>query len=212
MAQQVVVLWLLGANAARGAPIAHHCAPGEQVVMSCTIEGKTKVLSLCASPGATAEQGYLQYRYGNPGNVELEYPSDRSVPPGRAFEHRVILHPPGGFSSYSFTVKSHRYSVFSMSHAGDESAGVKVDKTELSCGNVLWGSGPDLPNQDVLEIKEAARAVLAGLDRSPSCGGEAREHWRQTAEGALQLQDTAPLEASLMDEGLLEELRAMTCP
>jgi hypothetical protein len=199
-----VGLWLQVAHASE--PIPHHCAPGEAVVMSCAMEDSTKVLSLCASPGATAEQGYLQYRFGKRGSVELEYPTDRSVPPGRAFEYTSMLNPPGGSSSYNFSIKGHTYSVFSFSHAGDESSGVRVDSKELLCGPALWGKGPPLPNQAILEIKAAARNVLA------SCGEKIPEHGKQTVEEALAMKDTDALHVSLLDVDLLQELKAMTCP
>jgi hypothetical protein len=202
---------------AGGEPAPSHCAPGEQVVLSCAMEGSAKVLSLCASAGATAGRGYLQYRFGKVGAVELQYPSDRSVPPGRAFVYTVILQPPGGFSSYAFTLEGNRYAVFSSSHAGDETAGVTVTpkggrEVSLACAATTYGtSKPALPNQAVLALKAAARATLASLERSASCGGEAREHWRQTAEQALELEDTDALLGSL-HEDLQGELEAMTCP
>lgn len=52
------------------------CAPDERIIFSCPTEEATKILSLCASKDLTSDSGYLQYRYGLPGE-KFEYPKDR---------------------------------------------------------------------------------------------------------------------------------------
>lgn len=54
------------------------CARDERVIFSCPIRKPAKIVSLCASRNLTADQGYLQYRFGVPGKVELEFPKDRT--------------------------------------------------------------------------------------------------------------------------------------
>jgi hypothetical protein len=54
------------------------CARDERVIFSCSIRKPAKIASLCASKDLTSDRGYLQYRFGLPGKVELEYPQDRS--------------------------------------------------------------------------------------------------------------------------------------
>ncbi len=53
-----------------------HCSPVEWTVFSCQIEGSQTVVSVCASTDLTRTHGYLQYRFGRPGAVELAFPED----------------------------------------------------------------------------------------------------------------------------------------
>ncbi|HXI25523.1 MAG TPA: hypothetical protein VNG71_16780 [Pyrinomonadaceae bacterium] len=54
------------------------CAAGERIIFSCPIKRPAKIVSLCASKDLTSERGYVQYRFGLPGKVELEYPKERT--------------------------------------------------------------------------------------------------------------------------------------
>jgi hypothetical protein len=54
------------------------CARDERIIFSCPVKKPAKIVSLCASKNLSADQGYLQYRFGLPGKVELEFPSDRT--------------------------------------------------------------------------------------------------------------------------------------
>ena len=52
------------------------CRAGEQTIWTCTTV-KNKVASVCASKDLAEETGYVQYRFGSPGKIELEYPKER---------------------------------------------------------------------------------------------------------------------------------------
>ncbi len=54
------------------------CAKDERIIFSCPVKKPAKIVSLCASKNLTADQGYLQYRFGLPGKVELEFPKERT--------------------------------------------------------------------------------------------------------------------------------------
>lgn len=54
------------------------CARDERIIFSCPVKKPLKIVSLCASKNLSAEQGYLQYRFGLPGKVELEFPKERT--------------------------------------------------------------------------------------------------------------------------------------
>ncbi len=54
------------------------CARDERVIFSCPIRRPAKIVSLCASKDLTSETGYLQYRFGLPAKVELEFPKERT--------------------------------------------------------------------------------------------------------------------------------------
>ncbi len=49
------------------------CSKEEQIIWSCTTK-KNKIASVCASKKLKTDQGYVQYRFGKPGRVELELP------------------------------------------------------------------------------------------------------------------------------------------
>ncbi|MCS7080858.1 MAG: hypothetical protein NZ585_12535 [Chloracidobacterium sp.] len=53
------------------------CAGKERLFFG-AVTTSGKMVCLCGSPNLTAEQGYLQYRFGRPGRVELEYPTERA--------------------------------------------------------------------------------------------------------------------------------------
>jgi hypothetical protein len=52
------------------------CAANEQTIWSCATT-KNKIASVCASKDLTADKGYLQYRFGLSGKIELEFPQKR---------------------------------------------------------------------------------------------------------------------------------------
>jgi hypothetical protein len=54
------------------------CARDERIIFSCPVKKPAKIVSLCASKNLSADQGYLQYRFGLPGKVELEFPKERT--------------------------------------------------------------------------------------------------------------------------------------
>jgi hypothetical protein len=54
------------------------CTAAEQTVFSCST-GK-KVLSVCASATVNRNTGYLQYRFGSPGAIELQLPEAETAP------------------------------------------------------------------------------------------------------------------------------------
>lgn len=56
------------------------CTPGEQTVFSCST-GK-KILSVCSSTTVNRNTGYLQYRFGIPGAIELKLP-ETEMPPSQ---------------------------------------------------------------------------------------------------------------------------------
>ncbi|HEX8745616.1 MAG TPA: hypothetical protein VF717_00345 [Pyrinomonadaceae bacterium] len=64
---------------AGAARLASLCAQGEQVVWSCETVRERKLASICSSKELDAERGYVQYRFGRVGRVELEFPSRRAA-------------------------------------------------------------------------------------------------------------------------------------
>lgn len=64
-----------------------HCSPDETTLFSCELS-KGKLVSLCASHDLSPKAGYLQYRFGKPGNVELALPKQpQGIPKDLALTH-----------------------------------------------------------------------------------------------------------------------------
>jgi len=121
------------------------CAAQEVVLYSCeTTKGST--VSLCASQGVGADQGYLYYAYGSPGNPELIFPGEKRPPNDFRRTQLTFAGSTGGYA-YSFENGGYRYIVYSVSGAeGLEDQGVLITKGDarhaistLSCsrGSVI---------------------------------------------------------------------------
>lgn len=54
------------------------CARDERVVWSCETMREGKLASICSSRDLAQSRGYVQYRFGRPGKVELEFPRERA--------------------------------------------------------------------------------------------------------------------------------------
>jgi hypothetical protein len=54
------------------------CTADEHIIFSCTVKRSAKLVSLCSSKDLAKDHGYLQYRFGLPGKIELEFPKDRT--------------------------------------------------------------------------------------------------------------------------------------
>jgi hypothetical protein len=52
------------------------CQANEQTIWSCATV-KDKIASVCASKDLAEDKGYVQYRFGVLGKIELEFPKDR---------------------------------------------------------------------------------------------------------------------------------------
>jgi hypothetical protein len=87
------------------------CQKGEKVVFSCAVRRAGKIVSLCSSSKLSKAEGYLQYRFGRPGQVELEFPKDRSTS-REAFKYSHYFRAQVDSTEISFTVDGYTYSVF----------------------------------------------------------------------------------------------------
>ncbi len=50
----------------------------EKILFSCPLRSTQKWVSVCASADVSKTAGYLQYRFGTAGAIELAYPADRA--------------------------------------------------------------------------------------------------------------------------------------
>lgn len=88
----VAALMLIGSMVlgASVTPVVHAATPvglckaEEKVIFSCPTKAK-KIIALCASPNFSAKAGTLQYRFGTPTKVELQYPETPQPAAGKFF-------------------------------------------------------------------------------------------------------------------------------
>lgn len=87
------------------------CAADERVIFSCALKQPAKIVSVCASKDLTNEKGYLQYRFGMAGTVELEFPKERTNTQ-QQFEYSHYFRARVDMTEINFTVNGVSYSVF----------------------------------------------------------------------------------------------------
>jgi hypothetical protein len=95
------------------------CATNEHIIFSCLVasSGKrsrptvNKLASLCASPNLSKDQGYLQYRFGLPGKVELEFPASRSGTQ-QMFQYTHYMRFQVDLTEINFSIDGNQYQIF----------------------------------------------------------------------------------------------------
>ena len=87
------------------------CAKDERIIFSCPVKRPAKIVSLCGSKDLTSDRGYLQYRFGLPGKIELEYPKDRQGTQQK-FTYSHYFRAQFDMTEIGFTIDGYEYSVF----------------------------------------------------------------------------------------------------
>jgi len=87
------------------------CAKNERLIFSCPVKRPAKIVSVCASKDLTNDRGYLQYRFGLPEKIELEYPKDRKGTQQK-FQYTHYFRAQFDMASINFTIDGYEYSVF----------------------------------------------------------------------------------------------------
>lgn len=130
------------------------CTPEETVVFSCkTVGKKGKLLSLCSSKALDEKTGYIQYRFGQPGKIELEFPRDKRHTQS-AFRYSRYTRPLVTYLELRFFQGGYRYSIhedynaeetphskevfIEVSRSADD--GSTTESTTLRCGQPVTGS------------------------------------------------------------------------
>ena len=98
------------------------CARDERVIFGCVLKQPAKIVSICASKNLTNETGYLQYRFGLPGKIELEFPKDRTGTQQK-FEYSHYFRARVDLTEINFTIDGVNYSVFD-DYQGEEKPAV----------------------------------------------------------------------------------------
>jgi hypothetical protein len=145
-------LIIRSSNAGSAAPTrkpATLCEKNETVIFSCGMRKSTKILSLCASKELDQQKGYVQYRFGQPGKVELEYPASRQSTQS-AFTYARYTRPLVTYLALRFEANGYKYAI----HQDDVedikpavresyvsvSAAPGKDSVEMKCSEPVIGS------------------------------------------------------------------------
>jgi hypothetical protein len=86
------------------------CERDEKIVFSCTLTKPAKIVSLCSSKELTRDRGYLRYRFGLPGKIELEYPKDGERPQ-QAFKYSHYFRSQVDQTEISFSLNGYEYAI-----------------------------------------------------------------------------------------------------
>lgn len=115
------------------------CQLDEQVLFSCRIAKSTKQVALCATPKLD-ERGWLIYRFGTPGKIELEFPGQRAGSLQRfSFGHYMRYQT--DYTDIAFNIGKVQYTVYDYYQGEEKSAyarGVRVTtdtgkEVDLAC-------------------------------------------------------------------------------
>jgi heat shock protein HslJ len=87
------------------------CGTDEQIIFSCRLKRPARIVSLCASPDLQRDQGYLQYRFGLPRRIELEYPEERQGTQ-KWFEYTHYFRFEVDLTEINFSIEGNRYQIF----------------------------------------------------------------------------------------------------
>lgn len=90
------------------------CRPDERSLWTCTVGKAGKIAAVCGSKDLTADQGYLQYRFGAPGRLELEFPQTREGSQ-EAFVYSRYTRPGTTHLALRFEKDGHTYTLFQSS-------------------------------------------------------------------------------------------------
>lgn len=139
-----IIAWIGGLIGLVSIPVwaaESHCHPHEQIIFSCSLGKKT--VSVCASNDFSANNGYLQYRFGQQNTPELVFPVlTESAPVSQFVRARNLMFAGGGGGYLRFINGSHHYIVYTAIGKGwGAKDGVAVEKNDqlivnLECRDV----------------------------------------------------------------------------
>ncbi len=86
------------------------CTKDERIIFSCPVKRPARIVSVCASKDLTSDHGYLQYRFGLPGKIELEYPKDRAGTQAK-FQYTHYFRAQFDLTEISFNINGYEYQV-----------------------------------------------------------------------------------------------------
>lgn len=127
------------------------CTSDEKIVFNCTLKN-SKIVSLCSSREISKDRGYLQYRFGKPGSIELEFPKERDTYQ-QVFTYTHYFRAQVDLTEISFTSEGHHYSIFD-DYNGEERLARSVQGLKVT---------PPKRKEVTLNCRERAKADYSNL-------------------------------------------------
>lgn len=128
------------------------CNAEEKSIFSCEVRGSGKLASLCSSNVVTRDKGYIQYRFGRPGKIELEFPTGTKETQQK-FRYAHYSRFQVDRTEVTFGINKHSYTLFDSSEGNEKTIervrGISIalptkEKRELLCSSNATGSLADL--------------------------------------------------------------------
>jgi hypothetical protein len=138
------------------------CAKTERIIFSCLTKrpgvrspaGSSKIASLCASRDLDKQRGYLQYRYGLPGKVELEFPSSR-IGTQQMFQYTHYMRYQVDLTEINFEIDGYQYQIFD-DYNGEEKPRISTEGVSVTA--------PGKPKEVSFVCRTKAKADYSMLD------------------------------------------------
>ena len=138
------------------------CAPNERVIFSCPVKRPAKIVSVCASKDLTSDRGYLQYRFGLPGKIELEFPKDRKGTQ-QQFQYTHYFRARVDLTEINFNIDGYEYQVFDT-YQGEEKPAISEQGVNVTA--------PGKPKEVSFVCRTRPRADYTDLQAVLSTGQE----------------------------------------
>ncbi len=134
------------------------CNEKERVIFSAAVQGSEKLVSICGSRQLDSRRGYLQYRFGRPGQIEMEFPRTRENTQPQ-FSYTRYTRPRVTYLTLKFETNGYRYSIHQDHDAEQEPARLEAYVTIAS---------PErheiVPEEDVLHLRVPVQGSLMNLE------------------------------------------------
>lgn len=138
------------------------CVSNERVVWSCETLKERKLASICTSKDLDKSRGYVQYRFGRPGQVELEFPKERAGSQA-AFKYARYTRPLVTMLNLKFVNNGFTYTIGDDDNEEEKPpvrdaaititpSGADAKETTLRCRKPITGSLMKL--EDVIQNEE----------------------------------------------------------
>lgn len=134
------------------------CTSDERIVFSCKVRRGAKIVSLCSSKQLDKEHGYLQYRFGLPGRIELEFPKDLSNTQAQ-FRYSHYFRYQVDLTEINFNIDGYEYQVFD-SYNGEEKRKLTEEGVSVTA--------PGRPKQVLFVCDGKPRADYSSLEEALS--------------------------------------------
>jgi len=129
------------------------CASNERIIFSCPLKKPARIVSLCASKNLTSDRGYLQYRFGMPGKIDLEFPQDRTGTQQK-FQYTHYFRAQVDQTEISFTNNGYDYAI-TDDYNGEEKPARSIQGISVTA--------PGKPKEVTLQCRLKAKADYSDL-------------------------------------------------